>query len=168
MYGGFLSLSLSLSLSLLGSISRFLSLAHPSQDLIATVAALTLSIRVIGGSVGYTVYYNVFANKFKTNAPYYIGGAMKLQLGISNRTLIKHAVELTSVSLIEKLKHIPGIAGNDTAYEIVLRAGRVGFAESYKWVYYVSIAFGVLSIVSACFIGNIDEYMDDHVAVVVC
>ena len=92
---------------------------------------------------------------------------MKLQLGISNRTLIKHAVELTSVSLIEKLKHIPGIAGNNTAYEIVLRAGRVGFAESYKWVYYASIAFGVLSVVSACFIGNIDEYMDDHVAVVV-
>lgn len=30
------------------------------DDLIATIAALTLAIRVIGGSVGYCVYYNVF------------------------------------------------------------------------------------------------------------
>jgi len=30
------------------------------DDLIATVAALTLAIRVIGGSVGYCIYYNVF------------------------------------------------------------------------------------------------------------
>ena len=29
------------------------------DDLIATVAALTLAIRVIGGAIGYCVYYNV-------------------------------------------------------------------------------------------------------------
>jgi hypothetical protein len=34
------------------------------DDLIATVSALTLSIRVLGGAVGYAVYYNVFYNKF--------------------------------------------------------------------------------------------------------
>lgn len=44
------------------------------DDLIATVAALTLSIRVIGGSIGYCVYYNVFYNKFVDSATFYIGG----------------------------------------------------------------------------------------------
>jgi hypothetical protein len=34
------------------------------DDLIATISALTLSIRVLGGVVGYAVYYNVFYNKF--------------------------------------------------------------------------------------------------------
>ena len=34
------------------------------DDLIATVAALTLAIRVIGGSIGYCVYYNVFLCKY--------------------------------------------------------------------------------------------------------
>lgn len=34
------------------------------DDLIATIAALTLAIRVIGGAIGYTTYYNVFLNKF--------------------------------------------------------------------------------------------------------
>lgn len=38
------------------------------DDLIATVAALTLAIRVIGGSIGYCVYYNVFVHKFETKA----------------------------------------------------------------------------------------------------
>jgi hypothetical protein len=37
------------------------------DDLIATVAALTLAIRVIGGSVGYCVYYNVFIGKHPHN-----------------------------------------------------------------------------------------------------
>lgn len=29
------------------------------DDLIATIAALTLAIRVLGGAIGYAVYYNV-------------------------------------------------------------------------------------------------------------
>ena len=29
------------------------------DDLIATVAALTLTVRVLGGAIGYAVYYNV-------------------------------------------------------------------------------------------------------------
>ncbi|KAI9670886.1 MAG: hypothetical protein M1817_003771 [Caeruleum heppii] len=135
------------------------------DDLIATIAALTLSVRVIGGAVGYTVYYNVFVSKFIPNAQRYIGGAM-LQMGIRNRTLIVRAIEITSESLIEELKHIPGIEGNTTRYEIVLRAGQMAFSESYKFVYYSSIGFGVVSIVAACFLGDISKYMDDHVAVV--
>ncbi len=92
---------------------------------------------------------------------------MVKQLGIHNKTIIKETIELTAISLIEEIKNIPGIAGNDTAYEIVIRMGRLAFAESYKWVYYVSISFGVIAIISACFLGNIHKYMDDHVAVVV-
>ena len=130
------------------------------------MAALTLAIRVIGGSIGYTTYYNVFLSKFKPNAIYYIGGAMELELGIVDPKVIKEAILLTGASLIEDLKLLPGIAGNTTAYEIVLTAGQIAFAESYKWVYLVSIAFGCVSIIAALFLGNIDQYMDDHVAVV--
>ena len=136
------------------------------QDLIATIAALTLAIRVIGGSIGYCVYYNVFINKFVPNAVYYIGGAMELELGITNASYIGEAITLTGASLLEELKLIPGIGANETAYGIVVEAGQIAFAESYKWVYLTSIAFGAVSIVAACFLGNIDKYMDDHVAVV--
>ena len=136
------------------------------DDLIATVAALTLSIRVIGGIVGYTTYYNVFINKFVPAASHYIGGTMLLELGIKNKTYIEDAITLTGAAMLDGLRQIPGIAGNETAYAMVVGAGQIAFAEGYKWVYYVSIAFGAVSIVAACFLGNIDKYMDDHVAVV--
>lgn len=136
------------------------------DDIIATITALTLSIRVIGGCVGYTVYYNVFVNKFVPNATKYIGGTMALQLNITNVTYITHAIEYTAASLLPALKTIPGIGDNETAYEMVVLAGQVAYAESYKYVYLTSIAFGCISILAACFLGNIDKYMDEHVAVV--
>lgn len=136
------------------------------DDIIATVAALTLSIRVIGGCIGYTTYYNVFISKFVPNAVKYIGGAMALELGITNKTYITEAIQLTGASLLPGLKEIPGIAGNETAYNIVVQAGQVAYAESYKYVYLASIAFGCVSIIASVFLGNIGKYMDDHVAVV--
>jgi hypothetical protein len=137
------------------------------DDLIATIAALTLSIRVIGGSVGYCVYYNVFINKFVPKLTEMVGGAMELELGIMNKTLIGDALAYTGASLLPLLKTIPGIAGNDTAYNIVVLAGQEAYAASYKYVYYTSIAFGSVSILAACFLGDISPYMDDHVAVVI-
>ncbi|KAK4695465.1 hypothetical protein P7C71_g2290, partial [Lecanoromycetidae sp. Uapishka_2] len=136
------------------------------DDLIATVAALTLAIRVIGGSIGYTTYYNVFVSKFTPNAIHYIGGAMELDLGITDPKIIQEAILLTGASLLDEIALLPGIAGNVTAWEIVVEAGQIAFAESYRYVYLVSIAFGAVSIVAAVFLGNIDQYMDDHVAVV--
>jgi hypothetical protein len=61
------------------------------DDLIATITALTLSIRVIGGSVGYCVYYNIFVSKFVPSATKHIGGVMAYKLGIVNKTLITKA-----------------------------------------------------------------------------
>ncbi|MCJ1284543.1 hypothetical protein MMC26_003876 [Xylographa opegraphella] len=136
------------------------------DDLIATIAALTLAIRVIGGSIGYCIYYNVFVNKFVANALYYIGGAMELELGITNATYIGEAITFTSASLLDDLKLIPGIAGNETAYAMVVAAGQMAYAESYKYVYLTSIAFGCVSIIASCFLGDINSFMDDHVAVV--
>ncbi|MCJ1304667.1 hypothetical protein MMC08_007480 [Hypocenomyce scalaris] len=136
------------------------------DDLIATIASLTLAIRVIGGVVGYTAYYNIFISKFVPNAEKYIGGAMLLDLGIDNLTYIAEAIEITGTSLLEDLKMIPGIAGSEMAYEVVVKAGQLAYAESYKYVYFASIAFGCVSIIAACLLGDISKYMDDHVAVV--
>ncbi|KAG2164647.1 MFS general substrate transporter [Aureobasidium pullulans] len=136
------------------------------DDLIATVAALTLAIRVIGGSIGYCVYYNVFINKFVPSATHYIGGTMVFKLNITSPAVIKAAIELTGASLLSELETLPGIKGVPGAYEMVVIAGRLAYAEAYKYVYYVSIAFGGVSIIAACFLGDINKYMDDHVAVV--
>ncbi len=156
------------------------------DDLIATVAALTLAIRVIGGSIGYCVYYNVFIGKsalfelkttshqmltstpakFVPAATHYIGGAMVTKLNITSPAIIGEAIAITGGSLLPLLEELPGIKGVPGAYELVVYAGQLAYAEAYKWVYYVSIAFGGVSILAACFLGDISKYMDDHVAVV--
>lgn len=135
------------------------------DDLIATIAALTLSIRVIGGSIGYCTYYNVFINKFVPAATHYIGGAM-FTMNITDLKLIEETITLTGASLTEEIAFLPGIKGNEIAYETIVKAGQLAFAEAYKWVYYSSIAFGGVSIIAACFLGDISKYMDDHVAVI--
>ncbi|KAF7861421.1 hypothetical protein EAF04_007986 [Stromatinia cepivora] len=136
------------------------------DDLIATVTALTLSIRVIGGSIGYCIYYNIFVSKFIPTATLHIGGFMARELHIKNKTLIQEAIGYTAHALLPLLKTIPGIAGNETAYQMVVIAGQKAYAESYVYVYYASTAFGAVSILAACFLGDINAYMDDHVAVI--
>ena len=91
---------------------------------------------------------------------------MVTELNITNPETIEGVIELTGAALLDEIKLIPGIAGNETAYQMVVGAGQLAYAESYKWVYYVSIAFGVVSILASCFLGNITKYMTDHVAVV--
>ena len=128
------------------------------DDLIATIAALTLSIRVLGGSIGYCTYYNVFINKFVPAATHYIGGAM-FTMNITDLKLIEETITLTGASLTEEIAFLPGIEGNEIAYETIVKAGQLAFAEAYKWVYYSSIAFGGVSIIAACFLGDISKYM---------
>lgn len=91
---------------------------------------------------------------------------MLLRLNITSVPVVTQAIQLTSASLLEELRLLPGIQGDEVAYQTVVKAGQIAFAESYKWVYLTSIAFGGVSIIASCFLGNIDQYMDDHVAVV--
>lgn len=136
------------------------------QDLIATVSALTMSVRMIGGAIGYSIYYNVFVQKFEKKSVEMIGGVMMTKLNITDQAIIGEVIQLMSSSLISDIKAIPGIKGNEVAFETIVRTSRVAFADCYKYVYYVSIAFGGLAIISACFLSNIRKHMDNHIAVV--
>jgi hypothetical protein len=169
------------------------------DDLIATVSALTLSIRVIGGgmysvqskhtvsltgctAVGYSVYFNVFYKKF-TKYSQEIMIPVLIRNGVADPAHIHEAIELTSQSLINKIKDIPGVSTHPGAWEAIVKAGRLAYAESYRYVYYVSVgksdsefsvpkgswilAFGAIGIIASLFLGDIEEYMDDHIAVVI-
>lgn len=91
---------------------------------------------------------------------------MVTKLNITDTAVIGEAIGITGASLLPLLQELPGIKGVPGAYEMVVYAGQLAYAEAYKYVYYVSIAFGAVSIVAACFLGDISAYMDDHVAVV--
>lgn len=135
------------------------------DDLIATIAALTLAIRVIGGAIGYTAYYNVFLNKFVPKLSLEIALAC-FRHDIFDIAIITEIAELTGASLIDKIKDVPGVDGNLTIWNDIVVSGQESFAYAYPYVYYVSIAFGGISIIASVFLGDISQYMDDHVAVV--
>jgi hypothetical protein len=136
------------------------------DDLIATIAALTLAIRVIGGAIGYTTYYNVFLNKFIPKLSLNIAVAC-VGNSIFDPAVIKEAAELTGASLINEILHLPGVDGNITIWKEIVLAGQESYAYAYPYVYYTSIAFGAVSIIASVFLGDISKYMDDHVAVVI-
>lgn len=105
--------------------------------------------------------------------------------GLTNVTIITEALELTGASLIQDVAAIPQIAKLGPAvYNEFVIAGQVAYADAYRYVYFVSIgtffclmddslltcsalAFGAVSIIAAVFLGDISQYMDDHVAVVI-
>lgn len=134
------------------------------DDLIATVSALTLAIRVIGGAIGYTTYYNVFYNKF---VPILTSNLIEVAFGeigtISIPTLVEIG-ELTGASLINEILYLPGVDGNVTKWNMLVRAGQEAYADAYPWVYLSSIAFGGVAIIASLFLGDISKYMDDHVS----
>jgi hypothetical protein len=136
------------------------------DDLIATITALTLAIRVIGGTIGYAVYFNVFQHKFAQHLSVGIATAC-IENDILNPSSITEIAELTAYSLTERILDVPGVDGNVTIYHSLVVAGQEAFALSYPWVYYASIPFGVVSIIASLFLGDISKYMDDHVAVVI-
>lgn len=111
---------------------------------------------------GYAIYYNVLVGRFKPTAIYNIGLAMIYEIGILDEGEIRDAILLTAAGLVNQIRELPGIAGNETAYNLVIVAGQEAFAYSYKIVYLVSIAFGGVSIIAACFLGNINQFMGEY------
>jgi len=133
------------------------------DELIATVAALTLTIRVLGGAVGYTIYYNVFAEHFVTEATNRIGKAC-IEIGIQDKAVIGEVIGLTAAGLLDGIRQLPNVT-TDEKWEILVHAGQEAYSHAYPYVYYVSIAFGGVSILCSLFLGDIKKYMTDHVAV---
>ncbi|EOD47768.1 putative mfs drug efflux protein [Neofusicoccum parvum UCRNP2] len=114
------------------------------DELIATVTALTLAIRVLGGAIGYSVYYNVFAEKFKYAATELIlvpTAAVTLQT--TDPEMLTKVVEITVAGLLDLFYEFPNIT--DAQVQTLIHAGQESYAYAYPYVYYVSIAFGGLA-----------------------
>lgn len=131
-----------------------------------------MAIRVIGGAIGYAIYYNVFYNKFVDAATtkFLVPAAMKVldPTGVPDpkvtlKQTVVEIVELTGAGLLPAIRKLPGVS-SDAAYDTIVAAGQESYAYAYKYVYYVSLAFGGISIICAAFLGDIRKYMTDHVA----
>ena len=136
------------------------------DDLIATITALTLAVRVVGGAIGYAVYYNVFGSKVVPLVGRHIAVTLR-SAGITDEKLVKAVTQLTLGSNTGVIVRLPEVVAHPGLGSALVAAGQEAYALAYPWVYYCSIAFGGLSIAATLFLEDIGEFMDDHVAVVI-
>lgn len=128
------------------------------DDIIGTVAALMVSLRYIGASIGYAVYFSLLDRKLADVLPTNIATAA-IEAGLPP-------------------SQTPGFIGailgsNSTAlagYPLpILEAGelavKVSYQEGFKLVYLVSIGFGGTIVLCCLFLGNVRKYIVNRLAV---
>lgn len=100
--------------------------------LITTAAALSLSIRTVGGSIGYSIYYNIFATKLEQNLPAYVAEyAIKAGLPITSATQFV-TLYLTDPEALAEAQ-IPGVT--PVVLQGALKGSQWAFSQSLKYVW---------------------------------
>jgi hypothetical protein len=108
--------------------------------LITTAAAMSLSIRTVGGSIGYSIYYNIFATKLEKNLPAYVAEyAIKAGLPLTSATQFV-TVFLTAPETLATAR-IPGLTPAVIAG--ATKGTQWAFSQSLKYVW-VSLLYAIL------------------------
>ncbi|KAL1636077.1 hypothetical protein SLS56_001429 [Neofusicoccum ribis] len=136
------------------------------DDLIGSATAMALSVRMIGGCIGFAIYYNIFKTNFTTNAYTTIAPAA-IQYGkvYDAGQIYDIAIDI-SANLNRNLSTYPSLRNNPAGVEAIIQAGRECFALSFPDIYWVGVGFGAVSTLAAVFLGDITQYLDDHTAVI--
>lgn len=132
-------------------------------ELIGTITAITLSIRYIGGAIGFTAYYNVFFHKYFSLANS-VAGPQITNAGITTDyfelvNLITLASNAQYVQLQELITSSPTVMNKDTAYNVIISAVQQAFGIAYQWPYWISIAFGGVCILCSLGLRDIRQHM---------
>ncbi|EME87107.1 uncharacterized protein MYCFIDRAFT_97314, partial [Pseudocercospora fijiensis CIRAD86] len=132
--------------------------------LITTCAALSLSVRAVGGAIGYSIYYSVFTDKLKTELPKLVGEyAVKAGLPLTSAELFVGTFLTTPTA--EALAQVPGITPQ------VIAAATTGvqwaYANALHLVWYTSIAFGSCAMICSLCIPNTRKYQTNRIAVAI-
>lgn len=131
------------------------------DEVIATVTAINLSVRFIGGSIGYAIYFNIFENKIAAVLPTLVETAA-IAAGLAPAEIPALIGDLVAQN-ITAIEAIPGIT--PTIIEAATAAVTEAYVQAFKKVYLVSIAFGGAAIIASLFLGDIKKYMVHRVAV---
>ncbi|KAK3072083.1 hypothetical protein LTR53_007471 [Teratosphaeriaceae sp. CCFEE 6253] len=128
--------------------------------LITTCAALSLSVRAVGGAIGYSIYYNIFSGKIKKLLPALVAEyAIKAGLPLTSAELFV----TTYLTAPTEIAGVPGV--NAQVLAGALEGTQWAYAESLHYVWYTSIAFGICSIVAAASLPNTRRFETNRIAV---
>ena len=124
------------------------------DDLIGTITGVSLSIRFIGGQIGYTIFYNIFITKVIAVLPTNVGqAALKAGLPVTQVAAFVEALVNNDTSVLSQLKGLT---------PTILHAGqgalKASYDEGFKLVYLASIGFGGAAIIASLFLGDLKRY----------
>lgn len=140
--------------------SATLAMIVVPDSLLATTAGLSLGIRTVGGSIGFTIYYNIFINKLNTVLPATVAKyAMGAGLSPSDAEGFLAVFLGNPANLTQAPGYSPAIA------EAAALGHRWGYANALKYVWYASIPFGAIAIIFAATLPSIRKYQTNRVAV---
>jgi hypothetical protein len=128
--------------------------------LITTCAALSLSVRTVGGAIGYTIYYNVFVQKLKPRLPLYVVEyAIKAGLPVSSATLFVETLFTDPTKILS----VPGV--NEKVLAAATYGSQWAYADSLHYVWWTSLAFGICAIICVAFLPSTAKYQTNRIAV---
>lgn len=131
------------------------------DEFVGTVGALSLSVRFIGGSIGTSIFFNIFLTRFTEKLPAYVVTAA-MENGATMETGIALAQAYGS--------QVPGAAAmvegaSAAAVAATQIASQWAYSDALQMVWYATIPFGVVSCIACAFLPNIKRFMTSKVAV---
>ncbi|XPS99887.1 hypothetical protein M3J09_009055 [Ascochyta lentis] len=146
------------------------------DELIATVTAITLSLRYIGGAITFAIASNLFYHNVTIYATKIVatetiaGNAIINPFRPEGLALIKHVTELVANAQFDQLREILAtnpLVLNKDSYDLIVASAQEAFSLAYRWPYWISIAFGGSCFILSIFVGDIGALLDSHVAAAV-
>lgn len=132
-----------------------LGVAH---EYLGIATALLVTSRAVGGSVTTTLYSALLSNYVSTHLGPDVATALAHNgVAISQLPAVTEAIaegSLTSPALVNI---------SNTAIAAGLYASKVCFGEGFRLIYLVSITFGVLGLICAVFVNDVDHLMTNEV-----
>nr|POE51505.1 serine/threonine-protein kinase ppk16 [Quercus suber] len=130
------------------------------DEYIGTTSALSLTARFLGGSIGTSIYFNVFNTQITANAASVASAAIQAGLPAANAESFVGALLGGDTAAATA---VPGVT--DAVIQAATLATQWAYADALKFVWYTTIPFGVISCVCCLFLPNIRKYMTNRVAV---
>ncbi|KHJ30252.1 putative mfs transporter [Erysiphe necator] len=138
------------------------------DDLIASATALTVGLRSQAQVIGLAIYYSRFLHVLERQALKHLAAPI-VSAGIFNITVITDlVVGLASRPFDQLGPAVPQLSGpaHALAYQAVKEGALMTYKGAFDYVYLMSIGFGIAASIAAASMGNIEKYIDEHVAVV--
>lgn len=138
------------------------TLCIADQQNIGQAAGLAGSLRSAISSIAVAIYSTVLADRQTSTISSQIP-AVLLNAGVSESDIPTYMQAVTTGADAATLKSIPGVT--DQVIATVSKGYQSAYADAFRTIFYVSIAFGVLGIICAVMTPNVDELLTNKVPV---